>query len=211
MIPSFVSISEQAQVASTVDLVGPAVIYPLAIAQIRQSQESGVVLILTTTGRAADELAADLSAYLPDEGIEVFPSWETLPHERLSPSADTVGRRMAVLRRLAHPIIGSVHAPPITALITSEPPGHRANRAAAIDAVRDALPGITGATPTALTVIAHATDRTMRLPLRQLLSIALVVLLLVRRRRPSRRPRRLGGHGRRGRRQGGGRRPARGP
>ena len=117
--PAFVSISEQAQVASTVDLVGPAVIYPLAIAQIRQSQGSGVVLILTTTGRAADELAADLSAYLPDEGIEVFPSWETLPHERLSPSADTVGRRMAVLRRLAHPIIGSVHAPPITVLITS--------------------------------------------------------------------------------------------
>lgn len=117
--PAFVSISEQAQVASTVDLVGPAVIYPLAIAQIRQSQESGVVLILTTTGRAADELAADLSAYLPDEGIEVFPSWETLPHERLSPSADTVGRRMAVLRRLAHPIIGNVHAPPITVLITS--------------------------------------------------------------------------------------------
>ena len=117
--PAFVSISEQAQVASTVDLVGPAVIYPLAIAQIRQSQESGVVLILTTTGRAADELAADLSAYLPDEGIEVFPSWETLPHERLSPSADTVGRRMAILRRLAHPIIGSVHAPPITVLITS--------------------------------------------------------------------------------------------
>ena len=117
--PAFVSISEQAQVASTVDLVGPAVIYPLAIAQIRQSQGSGVVLILTTTGRAADELAADLSAFLPDEGIEVFPSWETLPHERLSPSADTVGRRMAILRRLAHPIIGNVHAPPITVLITS--------------------------------------------------------------------------------------------
>ena len=33
----------------------------------------------------------------------LFPSWETLPHERLSPRADTVGRRLAVLRRLAHP------------------------------------------------------------------------------------------------------------
>jgi transcription-repair coupling factor (superfamily II helicase) len=32
-----------------------------------------------------------------------FPSWETLPHERLSPRADTVGRRLSVLRRLAHP------------------------------------------------------------------------------------------------------------
>ncbi|WP_298273876.1 hypothetical protein, partial [uncultured Bradyrhizobium sp.] len=31
------------------------------------------------------------------------PSWETLPHERLSPRSDTVGRRLAVLRRLRHP------------------------------------------------------------------------------------------------------------
>jgi len=32
---------------------------------------------------------------LVDE-VEVldFPSWETLPHERLSPSAETVGRRL---------------------------------------------------------------------------------------------------------------------
>ncbi len=32
-----------------------------------------------------------------------IPSWETLPHERLSPRSDTVGRRLSVLRRLAHP------------------------------------------------------------------------------------------------------------
>ncbi len=32
-----------------------------------------------------------------------FPGWETLPHERLSPRSDTVGQRIAVLRRLAHP------------------------------------------------------------------------------------------------------------
>ena len=28
------------------------------------------------------------------------PSWETLPHERLSPGTDTVGARMLLLRRL---------------------------------------------------------------------------------------------------------------
>ena len=33
----------------------------------------------------------------------MFPSWETLPHERLSPGVDTVGARMMLLRRLAHP------------------------------------------------------------------------------------------------------------
>ena len=33
----------------------------------------------------------------------MFPSWETLPHERLSPGVDTVGARLMLLRRLAHP------------------------------------------------------------------------------------------------------------
>ena len=32
--------------------------------------------------------------------MALYPSWETLPHERLSPRSDTVGRRLAVLRRL---------------------------------------------------------------------------------------------------------------
>ncbi len=35
--------------------------------------------------------------------VAYYPAWETLPHERLSPRSDTVGRRLAVLRRLAHP------------------------------------------------------------------------------------------------------------
>ena len=40
---------------------------------------------------------------LDPETIGYYPSWETLPHERLSPRSDTVGRRLAVLRRLCHP------------------------------------------------------------------------------------------------------------
>ncbi len=39
----------------------------------------------------------------PRGRVASFPGWETLPHERLSPQSDTVGRRIAVLRRLAHP------------------------------------------------------------------------------------------------------------
>ena len=35
--------------------------------------------------------------------VGYYPAWETLPHERLSPRSDTVGRRLAVLRRLRHP------------------------------------------------------------------------------------------------------------
>ncbi|SFU01944.1 transcription-repair coupling factor [Arthrobacter sp. ov118] len=62
-----------------------------------------VVLAVTATGREAEDLAEALRAYLPAGSIAEFPSWETLPHERLSPRSDTVGRRLSVLRRLAHP------------------------------------------------------------------------------------------------------------
>ena len=39
----------------------------------------------------------------PPQTVALYPAWETLPHERLSPRSDTVGRRLAVLRRLRHP------------------------------------------------------------------------------------------------------------
>lgn len=63
----------------------------------------GVLLVVAATGREAEDLAAALTTFLPADDVGVFPSWETLPHERLSPRSDTVGTRLAVLRRLAHP------------------------------------------------------------------------------------------------------------
>ncbi len=62
-----------------------------------------VVLAITATGREAEDLTEALRAFLPADAVAEFPSWETLPHERLSPRSDTVGRRLSVLRRLAHP------------------------------------------------------------------------------------------------------------
>ncbi len=58
---------------------------------------------MTATGRESEDLTAALASLLPAEWVAEFPAWETLPHERLSPRSDTVGRRLAVLRRLAHP------------------------------------------------------------------------------------------------------------
>ena len=60
-------------------------------------------LVVTATAREAEDLAAAIGSFLPPDAVATFPSWETLPHERLSPRSDTVGRRLAVLRRLAHP------------------------------------------------------------------------------------------------------------
>ncbi|WP_100813683.1 transcription-repair coupling factor [Microbacterium lacus] len=59
------------------------------------------LLAITPTGRRADQLGPSLAAYLPDALVLSFPAWETLPHERLSPSPEIVGARLEVLRRVA--------------------------------------------------------------------------------------------------------------
>lgn len=63
-----------------------------------------LTLVLTATGNDAEALESALAAYLDPAEIAVFPSWETLPHERLSPRSDTVARRLATLRRVTHPV-----------------------------------------------------------------------------------------------------------
>jgi len=80
-------------------LVAPPAVRPFVAAALAQKTP---VLVVTATGREADDLTSALTEMLGD-AVAQFPSWETLPHERLSPSADTVGRRLQVLRRLARP------------------------------------------------------------------------------------------------------------
>ncbi|MPZ64410.1 MAG: transcription-repair coupling factor [Pseudonocardiaceae bacterium] len=87
--------------APALELEGPTAARPLAVAALAQAGHP--VLAVTATGREAGELTAELGDLLGDDAVAELPSWETLPHERLSPRADTVGRRLAVLRRLAHP------------------------------------------------------------------------------------------------------------
>ena len=99
-----------------VDLVGPPAARPFAVAAL--AREAGrPVLAVTATGREAEDLAAALRSLLPPEGVVEYPSWETLPHERLSPRSDTVGRRLAVLRRLAHPRPDDPETGPVSVVV----------------------------------------------------------------------------------------------
>ncbi|MGY1639470.1 transcription-repair coupling factor [Geodermatophilus sp. SYSU D00742] len=86
-------------------VTAPPSVQPLVAAALAASGgEGGVPVLVVTAGeRDADAVADQLRCLLPDRRTEVFPAWETLPHERLSPRADTVGRRLAVLRDLTHP------------------------------------------------------------------------------------------------------------
>ena len=83
------------------DVAGPAGLRPFAIAAIARTGRT--VLAITATERESQDLVTALRSLLPAEEVIDYPAWETLPHERLSPRADTVGRRLAVLRRLRHP------------------------------------------------------------------------------------------------------------
>ncbi|MFV0494731.1 transcription-repair coupling factor [Mycobacterium sp.] len=77
----------------------------------------GPLLVVTATGRETEDLTAELRGVL-GAAVTAFPSWETLPHERLSPGVDTVGTRMMVLRRLAHPDDSRL-GPPLRVVVTA--------------------------------------------------------------------------------------------
>jgi transcription-repair coupling factor (superfamily II helicase) len=100
--PVAAALADAATATGALDIVAPAGLVPPFAAALCGASAGPVVLVTATT-RQSEDLAAAVAGFLPAESVAVFPSWETLPHERLSPSADVVGRRLAVLRRLVHP------------------------------------------------------------------------------------------------------------
>jgi transcription-repair coupling factor (superfamily II helicase) len=48
----------------------------------------------------ANEVAEDLASFLGADAVELFPAWETLPFERVSPAVHTMGARMRTMWRL---------------------------------------------------------------------------------------------------------------
>jgi transcription-repair coupling factor (superfamily II helicase) len=98
------------------DLVGPPGVQPFALAALA-ARAGRPLLAVTATGREAEDLVAALQSLLPPDSVVEYPAWETLPHERLSPRSDTVGRRLAVLRRLAHPRADDPAAGPVSVVV----------------------------------------------------------------------------------------------
>ncbi|TVR25888.1 MAG: transcription-repair coupling factor [Nitriliruptor sp.] len=78
------------------------------------AEQAHPLLVLTPRTSDAEAVADGLAAYLGEDRVSVFPAWETLPHERLSPQPATVGRRLAVLDRLTHP---DEHEAPLLAIV----------------------------------------------------------------------------------------------
>ena len=67
-----------------------------------RSDRQPIVVAVPTTGEA-ERLARDLAAFLGPDEVDLFPAWETLPFERVSPAVDTMGRRLRTLWHLRDP------------------------------------------------------------------------------------------------------------
>lgn len=85
-------------------IIAPTGLTPFAVAELaRTATVEAPLVVVTPTTRAMEDVRSALSALTGTEHVAELPAWETLPHERLSPRADTVARRLATLRRIAHP------------------------------------------------------------------------------------------------------------
>ncbi|MBO0866076.1 MAG: transcription-repair coupling factor, partial [Mycobacterium sp.] len=113
--PTFQQLIEQtADRPAELALVGPASARLFVTSALAHQ---GPLLVVTATGREAEDLTAELQGVFGDAAA-MFPSWETLPHERLSPGVDTVGARLMLLRRLAHPDDARL-GPPLRVVVTA--------------------------------------------------------------------------------------------
>ena len=98
MIKLFKSLIEPAQnyLSENDNLIAPAAVHGFLAAT-----SNTPLLIITTSTRHAEELSQEIGSWIGKDLIVNFPAWETLPHERLSPKADTVTARFKALNKIS--------------------------------------------------------------------------------------------------------------
>jgi transcription-repair coupling factor (superfamily II helicase) len=82
----------------TLAIAEPAQAFAIAAAARFGARRPIVVAVPTAT--TAERLAHELTVWLSPADVAVFPAWETLPFERVSPGAETMGRRLELMWRL---------------------------------------------------------------------------------------------------------------
>jgi len=98
VIKLFKSLIEPAQnyLSENDNLIAPAAVHGFLAAT-----SNTPLLIITTSTRHAEELSQEIGSWIGKDLVVNFPAWETLPHERLSPKADTVTARFKALNKIS--------------------------------------------------------------------------------------------------------------
>ena len=112
-------------------LAAPEVSRAAVIAALTVANRRRPIVVMTPTGTSAQQLADDLSTFLGADDVALFPAWETLPFERVSPAVHTMGARMETLWRLRQPDAPSVIVGGTRAFLQKLAPG-----ATSIDPIR---------------------------------------------------------------------------
>ena len=106
-LPAWLGDDQDFSAALDLRIEGGSVVLPPGmwssyIAAVSQASPSpSVTVVVCPTGRESDQLRDQLRTIVGvDTTVWDFPAWETLPHERLSPHAETVARRRSALREL---------------------------------------------------------------------------------------------------------------
>ncbi len=87
-----------------------------AVAGLATASKRHPFLVAVPTSGDAERLAHDLATFLGADAVALFPAWETLPFERVSPSVETMGRRLRTMWALRRPerapqvVVASVRA-----------------------------------------------------------------------------------------------------
>ncbi len=79
-------------------------------ALVHRSGRRPLVVAVPTTAEA-ERLVADLEMFVGPDAVDLFPAWETLPFERVSPSVEAMGRRLRTVWRLRAGLAQVVVAP----------------------------------------------------------------------------------------------------
>lgn len=80
---------------------------PMAIAAAAAAQPNARFVVLVPSAADAERITHDLEVLLGADAALLFPAWETLPFERVSPNVETMGQRlraMIALREDGHPV-----------------------------------------------------------------------------------------------------------
>ncbi|MFN8018145.1 MAG: transcription-repair coupling factor [Acidimicrobiales bacterium] len=90
---------------------------PIALAGLATVGSRRPLLVAVPTTAEAERLVGDLTTFLGPDAAELFPAWETLPFERVSPGIETMGRRLRAIwrlrtggERLPHVVVAPVRA-----------------------------------------------------------------------------------------------------
>ncbi len=89
--------------ATTTTLSVPEAARAIFVAGLAEVSSRHPIVVATPTSTEAERLAHDLRVFCGDDGVDVFPAWETLPFERVSPAVETMGRRVRTMWHLADP------------------------------------------------------------------------------------------------------------